>query len=139
MIILDTNVVSALMRPRENAMIVEWLNRHPSQDIWTTSINLLEVRYGLLRMPIGKTRASLTEAFDELLSTLLAERVLPFGQPAAERTAEVTARLHSQGNNIDAPDSQIAGIALSRQATLATRNIRDFVGTGLTLVDPWSA
>lgn len=137
MIILDTNVVSALMRSRENPVVVEWLNSQPKHSIWITTINLMEVRFGLLRMPEGKLRSTLSAAFDALIVEVMQSHVLPFDQPAAELAAEITARLRDRGRTIHTPDSQIAGIALSKKAALATRNTSDFADIGLMLINPW--
>jgi len=137
MIILDTNVVSALMRPRENPAVVAWLNSQPRHSIWITTINLMEVRFGLLRMPEGRLRSTLGAAFDALIMEVLQSHILPFDQPAAELAAEITARLHNKDRTIESPDCQIAGIALSKKASLATRNTSDFADIGLVLINPW--
>lgn len=139
MIILDTNVLSALMRPAENLPAMLWADSQPRTVLWTTVLTVMEIRYGVLRMPPGRRRSFLEAAFEGLLETVFADRILPFDRDAAERTATLTANAHSRGRNIDQPDSQIAGIAVSRRAVLATRNMRDFQGLGIELVNPWAA
>ena len=136
MIILDTNVVSALMKPAEHEEIVAWFDRVGEQRLWTTSITVMEVRYGLLRMQDGRRRRLMEDTFNNVLSVNLHD-VLPFDRQAAEVTATILAQAHASGRNLKIPDCQIAGIAITRHATLTTRNIRDFEGLGLELVNPW--
>ena len=138
MVILDTNVVSALMRPRDNLNIVKWLDRLPRNEIWTTAVAILEIRFGLLIMSDGKKRSALTMQLEALLKTPLLGRVAPLDHAAAEQAASVLALRRAAGRQVETADAQIAGIALSRGASLATRNVRDFEGIGLGLVDPWS-
>lgn len=139
MIILDTNVVSALMRPELNAAVTTWLNALPQSQLWITSVSVMEVRSGLLFMPEGRRRTLFSQSFDQLLSTLLDGRTLAFDLSAAEQAASVDWIQHRKGRNIGVADLQIAGIALARRATLATRNIKDFANLGIPLVDPWTA
>lgn len=136
MIILDTNVVSALMKPTEHEEVVDWFDGLVELRLWTTSITIMEIRYGLLRMREGKRRRQMEDTFENVLSTNLYD-VLPFDVRSAEVTATILADAHSNGRNLKIPDCQIAGIASTRNATLATRNIRDFEGLGLKLVNPW--
>jgi predicted nucleic acid-binding protein len=137
MIILDTNVISALMKPAEHEEIVTWFDSLADQRLWTTSITVMEVRYGLLRMQDGKRRRQMEDTFDNVLSVNLHD-VLPFDLRSADVTATILAKAHASGRNLKIPDCQIAGIAITQRATLATRNIRDFEGLGLKLVNPWN-
>lgn len=139
MIILDTNVVSALMRPQYNSHVVDWLDRQTPDLIWATTVTLFEVRYGLVLMPLGKRRQDMTGAFEGLCATVLRDKLLPFDQIAAEHAALVAAHHRVSGRTVEIQDSQIAGIAKARNATLATRNIRHFEDIGLPLVNPWEA
>lgn len=139
MIILDTNVISALMRPDLDAGVVAWLNQQPALLIWTTTINVLEIRTGLLLMPVGRRQGELFARFETLLSDILDDRILAFDRDAAEHAAKITAYHAKVGRNIEVPDNQIAGIALSRNATLATRNTKDFADVGLKLINPWNS
>jgi len=136
MIILDTNVISALMKPAEHEAVVVWFDSLAETRLWTTAITVMEVRYGLLRMQNGKRRKQMESTFDNVLSANLQD-VLPFDLRSAEVTATILAQAHANGRNLKIPDCQIAGIAITRNATLATRNIRDFEGLGLKLVNPW--
>lgn len=139
MIVLDTNVLSALMRPDENESIVQWANGWPPETLWTSCITVYEIRYGLLLMAEGRRKLQAGVFFDSMLSSIFGDRILEFDQPAAEQAAIVAAKQRLRGRNVGVPDTQIAGIAISRGATLATRNVRDFADLGLKLADPWAA
>jgi predicted nucleic acid-binding protein len=137
-ILLDTNVVSALMQSEPDAAVVHWLDRQPVESIWITSITEFEARYGLALLPDGKRKAALTAAFERLLADDLENRVLVFDGAAARQAALLTAQRKAAGRPVDMRDTQIAGIALARRATLATRNVRHFDDAGVALVDPWA-
>ena len=139
MIILDTNVLSALMRPAPAAPVVAWLDRQPAESVWITSITLFEARFGLALLPTGRRRQTLEAAFARLLKEDLENRVLDFDGAAATEAASVAAERQKAGRPVDIRDTQIAGIALARRATLATRNVRHFVDLKVTIVDPWAA
>jgi len=138
MIILDTNVLSALMRQVPDRQVVAWLDQQPRTSIWTTSITVLEVRFGLQIMDAGKRRTLLIGAFDALLDKL-AHRVAAFDADAAQRAAELMASRHKKGRPGDLRDTMIAGVALARHATLATHNTNHFVDAGVALINPWTA
>ncbi|HRP27943.1 MAG TPA: type II toxin-antitoxin system VapC family toxin [Burkholderiaceae bacterium] len=138
MIILDTNVLSALMRAASEPAVVSWLDRQPVESIWITSITLFETRFGLALLPRGRRRRALEAAFEQLLREDLENRVLDFDGAAATEAAALAATRQRAGRSVDMRDTQIAGIALARRATLATRNLRHFQDSGVTLVDPWS-
>ena len=139
MIVLDTNVVSALMLDEPDADVVRWLDQQVPRSIWTTSITVFEVRYGLACMDSGTKKRRLSTLFDAMLSEDIRGRVLHFDTLAAERTAALMAELQSTGRGIDLRDGMICGIALARQAHVATRNVRHFVATPVSVVNPWSA
>ena len=139
MIILDTNVLSALMRKVPDADVVGWLDRQPAESVWITSITLFEARLGIALLPDGKRRRALTSAFGRLLEEDLENRVLDFDTGAANEAAELAARRQRAGRPIDIRDTQIAGIALVRHATLATRNTRHFADLEIKVIDPWRA
>ena len=139
MIILDTNVLSALMRKVPDADVVGWLDRQPAESVWITSITLFEARLGIALLPDGKRRRALTSAFGRLLDEDLENRVLDFDTGAANEAAELAARRQRAGRPIDIRDTQIAGIALVRHATLATRNTRHFADLEISVIDPWRA
>lgn len=138
MIILDTNVLSALMRRDPEKKIVAWLDRQPRSSIWTTSVTVLEIRFGLTIVSPGKRRQALLQAFDILLSDKIAERVAAFDEAAAEHAAQLMAVRRSKGRPQELRDTMIAGIALSSRATLATRNTTHFNDLSIQVVDPWS-
>jgi len=136
-IILDTNVLSTLMRKLPNAAVVRWLDRQPAESIWITSVTLFEARLGLALLPDGKRRAALASAFARLLEEDLQNRVLDFDTGAAIEAAELAARRQSAGRPVGIRDTQIAGITLARHATLATRNTRHFADLKINVIDPW--
>lgn len=139
MIILDKNVISALIRPEFDPVPVAWVDAQPKALIWTTAVTVMEIRTELHRMSDGRRRAALTAGFEALLAGDFSGRVLPLDYPAAEQAAKVAAIQMARGRNTAIGDFQIAGVAMARGATLATRNVRDFADLGLKLVDPWAA
>ena len=139
MIILDTNVLSALMRTAPEAAVVSWLDRQPADSIWITSITLFETRLGLALLPQGRRRRALEAAFAQLLEEDVENRVLDFDSAAATSAASLAAARQRAGRPTDMRDTQIAGIALARSATLATRNVRHFADLKVPVVDPWTA
>lgn len=139
MIILDTNVLSALMRKAPEAPVVAWLDRQPAESVWITSITLFEARLGLALLPKGRRQRTLEAAFARLLEEDLESRVLDFDYAAASEAASLAAERQKAGRPVDMRDTQIAGIALARRATLATRNVRHFRDLKVPVVDPWEA
>ncbi len=139
MIILDTNVLSALMRVEPDRAVVNWLDQQPSESIWITSITLFEARFGLQLLPEGSRRRQLMARFDELLSSDLENRVLLFDQAAAKQAAELAARRQQAGRPVDMRDTFIAGIALARKARIATRNTRHFDDLPGMVINPWDS
>lgn len=137
MIILDTNVLSALMRQAPERRVVDWLDRQPRTSVWTTSVTILEVRFGLQILATGRRRTLLTEAFEELLARM-GQRVATFDAAAAGQASELMAARHRKGRPVDLRDTMIAGIAIAQHATLATRNTVHFKDTSIPLVDPWT-
>ena len=139
MIILDTNVLSTLMRKDPEASVVAWVDRQPAESVWITSITLFETRLGLELLPAGRRRKTLQAAFARLLEEDLENRVLDFDSAAATEAATLAAERQRIGRPVDMRDTQIAGIALARRATLATRNVRHFADLKVPIVDPWTA
>ena len=137
MIILDTNVLSALMRKAPETPVVAWLDRQPAESVWITSITLFEARLGLALLSKGRRRQALETAFARLLEEDLENRVLDFDSAAANEAASLAAGRQKAGRPVDMRDTQIAGIALARRATLATRNVRHFGDLNVPVVDPW--
>lgn len=139
MIILDTNVVSALMRQDADPVVVRWLDNQPVESLWVTAVTVFEVHFGLELLTHGRRRRQLEAAFVRALEDDFEGRILPFEQNAAREAAFVAARRRQGGRSIEIRDAQIAGIASARRATLATRNTRHFADLGIALVDPWAA
>lgn len=137
MIIIDTNVLSALMRTVPDRPVVEWLDRQAAESIWITSISVFEARLGLALLPKGKRRQTLESAFSDLMVEDLEGRVLDFDQPAAEAAAQLAAGRQRKGQTIDMRDTQIAGIVIARRAELATRNVRHFSDLNINVINPW--
>ena len=138
MIILDTNVLSALMWTAPDPPVVNWLDRQPAESVWITSITVFEARLGLALLPQGRRRRALEAAFARLLEDDLENRVLDFDAAAAASAALLAADRHRAGRPTDMRDTQLAGIALARHATLATRNVRHFADLKVPVVDPWT-
>jgi hypothetical protein len=136
-IILDTNVLSALMRQSPEVPVVAWLDQQPAESVWITSVTLFEARLGLALLPKGRRRQALEVAFARLLKDDLEDRVLDFDGAAATEAALLAADRQKSGRPVDMRDTQIAGIAIARRATLATRNVRHFQGLKVSVVDPW--
>ena len=137
MIILDTNVLSALMRKPPDAAVVAWLDRQPAESIWITSVTLFESRLGLALLPKGRRQQMLEAIFARLLDEDLENRVLDFDSTAAGEASALAAERQKAGQPVDIRNTQIAGIALARRATLATRNVRHFQDLKIPLIDPW--
>lgn len=137
MILLDTNVVSALMRRSPDAEVLAWLDGQPPESIWTTSVTIFEIEFGLALLPKGRRRTQLEEAFAAMIAEDLGGRVLSFDDDAARRSAEMAAKAQRSGRSVEIRDVQIAGITAVRRASLATRNTKHFDALGIRLVDPW--
>jgi toxin FitB len=137
-ILLDTNVVSALMRRHDDPQVVGWLRSQPNESVWTTAVTVFEIRSGLEELVAGRRRTQLEAAFTSTLSEDLDRRVLPFDVLAAQAAGAIYASRRRAGRPMEFRDAQIAGIAAARRATLATRNVRHFADLGIALVDPWS-
>lgn len=135
-VVLDTNVISELMRPAPDATVVACVNQLPPAAACTTSVTLAEVRFGIARLPTGRRRALLDEAADDAFAAF-ADRVLPFDVIAAGHYAAVVLEREHAGAPISGFDAQIAAICRIHRAALATRNTDDFDRLGLDLVDPW--
>lgn len=137
MTILDTNVLSAIMRTNPEAVVVEWLDRQPSDSVWLSSITVFETRFGLALLPKGRRRRDLERAFEAVLTEDLANRVLDFDSVAAATAAQLAADRQKAGRVVDLRDTLIAGIALARRATIATRNTKHFEGLDVPVINPW--
>lgn len=138
MIVLDTNVVSELMRATPAPRALAWVNAQPALQLYTTSVTEAEIRFGIELLPRGKRRDALRAAADAMFEHELAGRVLPFAREAARAYADIVSARRRSGRPITAFDAQIAAIARAADARFATRNVADFTGCGLIVIDPWS-
>jgi hypothetical protein len=137
MIILDTNVISEFMVHTPDPRVLNWLNSQPRLSVWTTSINVYEIRSGLYAAPEGRRQAALSLAFERLLSNILQGRIAVFDVAAAQRAAELESAGQKRGRPSDRRDTMIAGIVLASHATLATRNVKHFADIAKSVVNPW--
>ena len=139
MIVLDTNVVSELMRPSPNPAVGRWVAARPAASLFFSAVGEAELRYGVAILAAGRRRDALASAVEAMLRDDFAGRVLPFDSAAARAHAEIAARCRAAGRPVAQADGQIAAIARSRGMALATRNVRDFEEMGIDLLDPWAA
>lgn len=137
MIVLDTNVLSELTRPAPEPKVLTWLAAQAGDVLFTTAISRGEMVYGARILPAGQRRDKLLGEVKAIFSIDMAGRVLPYDEAAADVHAEIAAHRRGSGRPISQSDAMIAGIVRAHGATLATRNVRDFDGCGVTLVDPW--
>lgn len=137
MILLDTNVLSAVMQRDPDRIVFDWLDAQPTESVWTTSITVFEVRFGIELLAQSRRRRQLEEAFTRALEQDFGGRVIGVDEPAAQAAGAIAARQRAAGRTVEIRDVLIAGIATARKATLATRNLRHFAQTGIKLVDPW--
>jgi toxin FitB len=139
MIILDTNVLSEAMKPTPAAEVLAWLAAQPAASLYTTSITQAEILHGLMLLPPGRRRRALEEAATSMFMEDFGGRILGFGTEAAPPYARIASDRRRAGRPISHFDAQIAAIARSTGAAIATRNRTDFEGCGVTLLDPWKA
>lgn len=137
MIVLDTNVLSELMRASPAGAVERWLSEQPATTLFTTTFTQSEILYGVALLPGGRRRTALLAAVEAMFEVDFAERLLPFDGAAARSFADIASRRRKAGRPVSQADGQIAAIALSRGASLATRNAVDFEGCGVPLIDPW--
>lgn len=139
MIILDTNVLSELMRPQPDAGVAGWTDRQPQRSLFTTTVTQSELLYGVAILPDGERKRTLEDTVRQILATHFSARLLSFDRTAAEAYARIAASRRFEGNPISQFDAMIAAITASRGAALATRNVKDFAGCGIEVINPWAA
>jgi predicted nucleic acid-binding protein len=137
MIVLDTNVLSEPLRPTPSATVLEWLRSQPNAALFTTTITEAELLYGIAISPHGKRRRLLESGVAQIFAERMTGRILPFDSAAAREYADLVAARRFAGRPISETDARIAAIARSRGAELATRNVADFAGCGLEVINPW--
>ncbi len=139
MFLLDTNVVSELLRPSPAPVVETWVGGRRATDLYFSAIGEAELRYGVAILPAGRRRAALASAIEAILREDFADRILPFDSDAARQYADIAAARRSAGRPFAPADCQIAAIARSRGMAVATRNVRDFESIEVEVVDPWTA
>ncbi len=139
MIVLDTPIVSELMRPRPRLDVLAWLDEQPARALFVTSVTEAEVLTGIATLPEGRRKRTLADAAKRTFDGPLGGRVLPFDSAAAQAYAEIAATRRAAGRPISQSDGQIAAIARARSMTIATRNVRDFEDLGIDIINPWTA
>jgi toxin FitB len=135
--IIDTNVISESMRPSPSATLLAWWAQQQPGALFITTVTVAEILYGIELLPHGKRRAALLAGAERMFGRVLVGRILPFDEDAARAFPEIAAGRRAKGRPIAEFDAQIAAIARSRGAILATRNTADFEGCGVRLVNPW--
>lgn len=137
MIIVDTNIISEMMKPQPSTPVLQWLDAQEITQLFTTSITLAEISYGLNVLPQGNRRALLEDAFNKAMLAAFKHRILFFDERAAHQYGKLMGLRKELGRPLSIPDGQIAAIALVHGAAVATRNTRDFADCGLELINPW--
>ncbi len=137
MILLDTNVLSAMMQAAPDETVARWLDQQPRESIWITTITVMEIRAGLQAMPVSRKRNALANALAVLLGEKIQGRIAVFDMAAAEEAAALMARRKLKGRPVDSRDTRIAGIAQASRATLVTRNTSHFSDLSVPVVNPW--
>ena len=137
MFVLDTNVVSELMRERPAPEVLGWMDNQLTDNLFVTSVAEAEIRTGIAILPGGERQRGLAAAAERLFGMFFAERILPFDSDAAQAYAMLAAKRRAAGRPISQSDCQIAAIAHSRGAPVVTRDVDDFEGCGLEVINPW--
>ena len=139
MVLLDTNVVSELMRKSPDPTVEAWAASHALDDLCFSAVGEAELRYGAAIMPAGRRRDMLVSDIETMLRAAFENRVLPFDSRAARAYADIAAARRASGRPISQADCQIAAIARARGMAVATRNVRDFENMGIDVLDPWAS
>jgi predicted nucleic acid-binding protein len=138
MIVLDTNVLSEVLRPAPEPRVVDWLKDQPRTSLFTTTVTRGEILYGIRLLPAGKRRDGFWDAAIKIFDIDFAGQVLTFDNGSADEFAWISASRRAAGRPITQFDALIAGITRSRGAELATRNVTDFEGCDIEVINPWS-
>ena len=138
MILLDTNVISELMRAEPAQAVLDWFGQHDAVDLFISAVTEAELRAGVACLPAGQRRDRLQVAVDAMIDQDFQGRILPFDSVAARPYAEIAAQRRAAGRPITEADCQIAAIARAADAPLATRNVKDFDGCRLRVINPWN-
>ena len=138
MIIIDTNIISEMMKPSPNIKVLEWFNKQEAISLYLTTITIGEIGYGIRALPMGKRRELLEQGFEALLTTAFETRILDFNEIAARRYGDIMGGRKEMGRPLNSLDGQIIAIARANSCAVATRNIRDFEFCGLTIINPFN-
>ena len=138
-VLLDTNVVSELIRKARDPAVATWVAGLPLEDLFFSAVGEAELRYGAAILPAGRRRQALLTNIEGMLREAFGQRVLPFDRAAAREYAHIAAGRRASGRYVAPADCQIAAIARSRGMSVATRNVRDFSGIGVDIINPWTA
>jgi toxin FitB len=137
MYLLDTNVISETMRPRPEPLVGAWLDQQPEEELWTVSVVIAELLAGIECMPAGRKQSALREAVEGMLAEDFRGQILTFNLSAARHYAGIVAARQKIGRPIREMDAQIAAIAHAHGAILVTRDVKDFAGCGISVINPW--
>ena len=137
MIIVDTNVLSALMRLDRESAVRDWLDKQVIDQLRVSAPTIFEIHYGLSALPAGRRRREMEARLADVMADLFSNKVIPLDNEAAQSAGRAHAEHVANARNVDVPDSQIAGVARLLGATIATRNTADFTGLGIPLINPW--
>ncbi|MDS4042691.1 MAG: type II toxin-antitoxin system VapC family toxin [Candidatus Competibacter sp.] len=137
MIILDTNVISEMMKTTPSGTVLDWLNAQDAASLYVTTITLAEIGYGLRLLPDGQRRRLLAERFDRFIARAFDQRILSFDEAAARTYGDIMGHRKELGRPISVTDGQITAIAKSNGFGIATRNIKDFDDSQIALIDPF--
>lgn len=136
MIVLDTNIVSEMMKAAPNAKVHAWLNAQTAETLYLSSISIAELLFGVATLPAGKRRESLSQTIESLL-TLFLDRVLPFDATSARCYANLAATARLNGRGFPTPDGYIAAIAVSKGFLVASRDVAPYQAAGLEVLNPF--
>lgn len=138
MIIIDTNVLSELMKPEPNHQVYDWYNGYDLKSLFLSVISILEIQFGISIMTDGRKKDNLQSSFDEMLKMRFQNRIINFDHNAATETAKIASIQKGKGINTSIQDLQIIGIAIANDAVIATRNEKDFADCGVKIINPWN-
>lgn len=138
-VLLDTNVVSELLRLSPSPAVERWVNERAATDLYLSAVSEAELRYGVAILPAGRRKDALARMIEEVVRQDFVGRVLPFDSEAARDYADIASTRRAAGRPVTPADCQIAAIARARNMAVATRNVRDYEGIGVEVVDPWTA
>jgi predicted nucleic acid-binding protein len=139
MIILDTNIISEMMKAESDASVSSWFKAQNNESLYTTVISQAEIGYGIAALPEGKRKTALINASALMFNTVFDKKILPFCSLSASHYPQIVLSRKQSGNDITVMDAELAAICLANNAVLATRNTKDFTGLGITVINPWDA